>query len=133
MGKNFFGKDGCEMDPRTFFGGKPPQNRGVFEPLSVARAAIRERCLDCAETRSIIRKCPKGPRSKAPCHLWPFRRGPSKKEGKGASTLKSIKAYCSWCMCGHGRIIVECPTESCALHPYRMGTRPRLKDKECIA
>jgi len=39
--------------------------------------------------------------------------------------LKSIRAYCLWCCCGSSPEVRICPSEKCALWPYRHGHNPK--------
>lgn len=38
--------------------------------------------------------------------------------------IKSIRAKCLDCCCGSAQEVRLCPSEDCALWPYRMGKRP---------
>lgn len=39
--------------------------------------------------------------------------------------IKAIRAKCLDCCCGNVAEVRRCPVEKCALHPYRMGKRPK--------
>lgn len=39
--------------------------------------------------------------------------------------IKAIRAKCLDCCCGYPSEVRLCESESCALHPYRMGRRPK--------
>lgn len=39
--------------------------------------------------------------------------------------IKAIRAKCLDCCCGSTAEVRRCPAEKCALHPYRMGKRPK--------
>ena len=41
--------------------------------------------------------------------------------------VKAIHAFCVDCMGGHESYIKTCTTETCPLHPFRMGKNPYLK------
>ena len=91
-----------------------------------ARRAIRLRCLDCAETETVVGSCEVGPDSHEPCPLWFCRRGPSVTKAHKGSPLKAIRAYCLWCMNGNAKLVRECDQEAtCVLWPYRFGKRPK--------
>ena len=49
---------------------------------------------------------------------------------KHRSPLKAIRAKCLDCCCGDSKEVRLCPTEHCALHPYRMGKNPYRKPRE---
>ena len=40
--------------------------------------------------------------------------------------VKAIRAKCLDCCCGNTAEVRRCPAEKCALHPYRMGKRPKV-------
>lgn len=39
--------------------------------------------------------------------------------------LRAMRVYCLDCMCGQSKEVRLCPSEHCALWPYRMGRRPK--------
>lgn len=39
--------------------------------------------------------------------------------------IKAIRAKCLDCCCGNVAEVRRCPSEKCALYPYRMGKRPK--------
>jgi hypothetical protein len=39
--------------------------------------------------------------------------------------LKAIRAKCLDCCCGSAHEVRLCTAETCTLHPYRMGKRPK--------
>ena len=43
------------------------------------------------------------------------------------SALSSIRKKCSWCSNSQPKEIQLCPAEGCPLHPYRMGTMPKIE------
>jgi len=44
--------------------------------------------------------------------------------------VRAIRAKCLDCCSGQAKEIKLCPVHACALHPYRMGRRPRQEDWE---
>lgn len=44
---------------------------------------------------------------------------------KRLTPIKSIRAKCLECCCGSFVEVKECEVKTCALHPYRMGKRPK--------
>lgn len=40
--------------------------------------------------------------------------------------IKSIRAKCIECCCGSKQEVRQCSIKDCALHPYRMGHRPKV-------
>lgn len=49
----------------------------------------------------------------------------SKKQGHVRAPLPTIRAYCLSCCLGQPSEVAACPATGCALHPYRMGRKPR--------
>lgn len=49
-------------------------------------------------------------------------------EEKRLTPIKAIRAKCLDCCCGNPYEVKECPLEKCALHPYRMGKNPNIRD-----
>ena len=47
-------------------------------------------------------------------------------EKKVLTPVKAIRAKCLDCCCGHANEVRACTVETCALHPYRMGHRPKV-------
>lgn len=45
------------------------------------------------------------------------------------SPLKVIRSHCLDCCCGQIGEVNLCPSEDCALHPYRFGRGPAVKPK----
>lgn len=43
------------------------------------------------------------------------------------SPVKAIHAFCVDCMGGHESYIKTCTTDTCPLHPFRLGKNPYLK------
>ena len=43
--------------------------------------------------------------------------------------IKAIRAKCLDCCCGQRAEVKLCKLETCSLHPYRMGKRPK-RDKD---
>ncbi len=41
--------------------------------------------------------------------------------------LQAIKSNCRDCMCGNAAEVRRCPSESCPLHPYRLGHNPNAR------
>ncbi len=46
-----------------------------------------------------------------------------------STPMRAIRLKCLQCTCGQFQEIRECTIKDCALHPYRMGHRP--KKEEC--
>ena len=42
--------------------------------------------------------------------------------------IKAIRAKCLECSCGQTKEVRLCTIKNCALHPYRMGHRPKAED-----
>ena len=40
--------------------------------------------------------------------------------------MRAIRAKCVDCCCGNTAEVRRCPAKKCALHPYRMGKRPKV-------
>jgi hypothetical protein len=51
------------------------------------------------------------------CPLYPYRMG--RRVG-----VKTLRAYCLYCMGGNRDDVRDCETESCEFHAYRFGTNP---------
>ena len=45
---------------------------------------------------------------------------------KVLTPIKAIRAKCLDCCCGQLVEVRECTITTCALHPYRMGHRPKI-------
>ena len=45
---------------------------------------------------------------------------------KVLTPIKAIRAKCLDCCCGQFIEVRECTIETCPLHPYRMGHRPKI-------
>lgn len=52
-----------------------------------------------------------------PCPLYSYRLG-------RRPPVRALRELCLECMGGSPSLVRECGTESCALHPYRMGKNP---------
>jgi hypothetical protein len=79
--------------------------------------SIHLRCVDCGETAHDVKRC-----EFDDCVLFPF------KMGKGRAKLGHIRKFCvDDCMNGSRHEVENCPTESCPLHFYRLGTNPNSK------
>ena len=86
------------------------------------KTAIRYRCLGCSSySPAEVRFCKFGAGETA-CALYPHRLG--KKRGYSPPSLKSIRAHCLSCCGGSTTEVKLCPSETCALHPYRIGRNP---------
>lgn len=46
--------------------------------------------------------------------------------------LKSIRHHCTWCSNNQPREVKHCPSETCSLHPYRLGTMPGIEHPSCL-
>ena len=44
--------------------------------------------------------------------------------------LGAIRAKCIDCCCGSTREVKLCPSETCSLYPFRMGTNPYRKQRQ---
>ena len=51
---------------------------------------------------------------------------------KKLTPLRSVRAYCLWCS-DTSPEVSQCPSESCALWPYRHGHNPKLATKGMTA
>ena len=51
-------------------------------------------------------------------------------EEKKPRPLEAIRKKCLQCVCDSTKAVRECTTESCALHPFRMGDDPFRKKRE---
>ena len=49
---------------------------------------------------------------------------------RGKSRAAAIRAFCCMCVGWNGRLVAECTTLDCPLHPYRPGARRRLVPQE---
>lgn len=47
--------------------------------------------------------------------------------------VKAIKAFCVDCMGGSYNEVKQCPSERCALHPFRTGRNPYRQKREMSA
>jgi hypothetical protein len=47
---------------------------------------------------------------------------------KVLTPIKAIRAKCLDCCCGQKTEVKLCTSKNCALHPYRMGHRPKASD-----
>lgn len=96
------------------------------KPTSVAKQ-IRFRCLDCAGSPGAARHCE---HFDCELHAYRFGRNPyygkTKREGY-KPPLKSVRAHCLSCCNGSYREVRKCPAVECAIHPLRMGKRPRTQ------
>ena len=80
------------------------------------RKAIREKCLNCSTwVTKEVAEC-----TFDDCHLYPFRSGKGKQDGKARA--KAIRNHCLWCMNGQQSEIWKCPSEDCSLWSYRKST-----------
>lgn len=43
--------------------------------------------------------------------------------------MKAIRAKCLDCSCGNPREVERCHIQTCALWPYRMGTKPEILER----
>ena len=97
-----------------------------------ASPAIRRMCMECAGGMAEVQRCSAGPGHQVsiampPCTLYRFRLGSAARVGRGGR-LRAIRQHCLLCMGGHqqsSRYVLECSCVGCALHPYRMGKRPK--------
>lgn len=48
-------------------------------------------------------------------------------EDRVKNPLTAIRARCIQCCCGQPKEVLLCPSVTCALHPFRMGTNPNNK------
>jgi hypothetical protein len=51
---------------------------------------------------------------------------------KGGPSVRLIKRICKWCQGedkDSGALVKDCPTEECALHPFRMGKNPNFSEE----
>lgn len=48
---------------------------------------------------------------------------------RAVTPLKAVRAKCVQCQGGMVKQIAQCPSTTCALHPFRMGTNPNGKHK----
>lgn len=92
--------------------------------------SIRKKCLDCVgSNRSEITKCQETGSTAGPsgqCDLYHYRSGKRSKLAS-LSSLKSIRKYCLWCMCGQSNEVKLCVSPECALFTYRLGKNPARK------
>jgi hypothetical protein len=83
--------------------------------------AIRGFCQECVSShqKKVIENC--GGEmvlaTKKPCALFKYRL-------KGRGTLKAIRRNCVECQGGSYEGVEDCSTESCLLHPFRLGKLP---------
>ena len=56
-----------------------------------------------------------------------------KVEAYHMTPIKSIRAHCIDCCGGSRKEVQLCPAEKCALHPYRMGRRPKAATEDPAA
>lgn len=66
-----------------------------------------------------VRNCHGDQAYNGPCPLFPYRLGKR-------IPVRVFRAFCLQCMGGNRELVRECDTESCLIHPYRMGTNPAL-------
>lgn len=81
--------------------------------------AVRKKCLECVGGPGEVRKCCGDKlQDGTACPLFPFRLG------KGRPSVKTIRRECLKCMHGNRKLICQCASKSCHLHPFRMGRNP---------
>lgn len=87
--------------------------------------AVRKHCLACVGSAAEVRTCggEKLLVTGEPCNLFPYRMG------KGRPSVKIIRRECLFCMGGSRVLVRECKTETCNLHPFRLGTNPNVKHR----
>lgn len=81
--------------------------------------AIRKVCTDCVDTTFAVKDCQGDKLYDDPCLFYRFRLG------KGHPSVKLIRKYCLWCLGGSARLVKECLSQTCPLHPYRLGRNPK--------
>jgi hypothetical protein len=86
--------------------------------------SIRNKCLDCAETREEVRQCPM-----PDCSLYNYRLGTEISKDK--TRLKAIRNKCFWCMNGLGKEIKYCQSPKCPLFIHRCDDNDLIPVQEC--
>ena len=70
-----------------------------------------------------VRNCTGDKAFLGPCPMYPYRMGTKR------PSVRRMREFCIMC-CGHSAyLVVDCPTEDCQFHPYRMGKNPARKGK----
>ncbi len=90
-------------------------------PLKV----IRKICVACVGDPKEVKDCDgdkcqgrQGDHNGA-CFFYTYR------NGKGRPSVKLIQQFCMECMGDSKRLVAECQSEDCPLHPYRLGKNPK--------
>ena len=86
------------------------------------RRACRFMCKECVgwEHEDEITKCTGEFLDGSFCHLHPFRQ--MRSEQKPSQRNKAIRMACLYCMGGHIKLVKNCVSIFCPLHPYRNTT-----------
>ena len=86
------------------------------------RRACRFMCKECVgwEDENEINNCTGEFLDGATCHLHPFRQMGS--EQNPSQRDKAIRLACLYCMGGHIKLVKNCVSKFCPLHPYRNAT-----------
>ena len=87
------------------------------------RKAIRQICIDCVEGAREVKVCQGDKLFDGPCLFYPYRLG------KGRPSVKLIRKYCLYCMCGSPKLVRHCPSKACPLLRYRFGKNPAMAGK----
>jgi hypothetical protein len=92
------------------------------KPLT-PRQAIREHCVDCVGSASVVKDCQGDELFDGPCILFPYRMG------KGRPSVKLIRKFCLYCMGGSWKLVKEYSNTRCPFLCYRMGTNPSMANR----
>jgi len=88
------------------------------------KKAVRKFCVECVGGIRQTEKCGgdkllnKTDGVKGVCYFYKFR------NGIGRPSVGLIRKFCLECMNGARALVSDCPTETCPIHPYRMGKNP---------
>ena len=76
---------------------------------------IRKRCVDCCGNQyTEVKSCDAG--TMCPLHKYRL--------GKGRPSVKALRKFCLYCMCGSSENVKTCPQSDCVMYEYRFGTSP---------
>ncbi|MCF8025670.1 MAG: hypothetical protein K9K82_09295 [Desulfobacteraceae bacterium] len=92
--------------------------------------AIRKQCVECVGgNMPEVKNCGgdkmigQGDKN-GQCFFYPYRMG------RGRPSVKTIRKFCLECMGGSHKLVADCATGSCPLHPFRFGTNPNYPKGE---
>jgi hypothetical protein len=82
---------------------------------------VKRQCQECLGMKQFnideVENCQGDTCFNGPCPFFPYRLG-------RRISVKVFRAFCKHCMGGNDSLIKDCPSTTCKVYPYRMGTNP---------